>query len=131
MSIASDLAEGLLRDEWANRFVDTCVIKEETSSSRNDLTGQSEPVYTNRYSGSCLWRDEGQRGADLGEEQAQVRRGTLYVPHDTTGIKPGMLVDLASPRDDDLDGLQATVISVSADTYNTRKAIECEENQSD
>lgn len=130
MSVASATVS-LFRNLWADRFVDTCVVKEETGTSYNDTTKQDEPTYTTRYSGACLVRDVSARDVDLGEQQTEIRRYRVFVPYDTTGLAPKMLVDVTSTNDGDLNGLQLVVRSVGKDTYNTVRILECEEDQSD
>lgn len=121
----------LFRSQWATRFADEVTIKEITGTSFNDTTGQTEPTYTNRYVGAYLWRDEGGRDIDYGEQEAEIRRGTLHVPYTVDGIAPGMVADLTSATDEDLDGLQVIVRQIRKDTYNTVRKLICEENQSD
>jgi len=122
---------GFFRDQWAERFVDECVIKEATGSAFNPTTGQTTPTFTTRYDGPCLIRAGSPGDAEFGEQQTEIRGYTVFVPYDTTGLSPGFLVDLTSTHDGDLDGLQLVIRNVGKDTYRTMRPLECEENQSD
>lgn len=130
MTVAAHITS--FRDLWADRFTDassTCVIKRQTGESLNTTTGVITPTYTNQYSGVCIWRPGLRTDADAGEQQVEIRFGTLIVPYDTDGIKPDDLVDMTSTRDADLNGKQLVVRNVPADTYLTARKLFCEDNQ--
>jgi hypothetical protein len=136
MSVARDTV-GFFRTEWAKRFTaaqsagDEATIKESTGSTFNETTKRTDHTYTNRYVGPYIWRDAGGRDLEYGEQESEIRKGLLHVPYSVNGIAPGMLVDLTSSTDADLDGLQVVIRQVRKDTYNTVRVLECEENQSD
>lgn len=128
MSVASSTI-GFFRSQWAQRFVDSCVIKRQTGESFDADTGQTTSTYTNQYSGGCLWRPGIQLDDQFGEQQVELRFGTLYIPYDETDPEPDDLVDMTSTRDGVLDSKQLVVRNVSHDTYNTRRILYCEDNQ--
>ena len=131
MSIPTDTLD-FFRTQWAQRLVDTCTIKSVTGSSFNDTTGQTEPTYTSRYTGACLIRPGPPGAADYGDQLTETRRYTVFIPYDESAVSPGDLVDLTSTRDAHLNETEQLVVrNIRADTYNTVRKLECEENQSD
>lgn len=124
---------GFFRDQWASRFVDSCVIKELTDPDQgfDPETGVLAPSYTTIYSGPCLIRPEARAAAEYGEQTASRATYEVVIPHDESGPKPGHLVDLTSTRDAYLNGKTVTIRGIRADTYNTSRHLDCEENQSD
>lgn len=119
--------------KWAAEFAasgDSCIVKEQTGESFNETTGQTEPTYTNRYSGDCLVRDTSARAAEFGEALNELRRYEVHIPYDSSALEPGFLVDITSTRDADLNGITVVVKSVGKDTWNVVKTLTCEENQS-
>ncbi|MCI0678528.1 MAG: DUF6093 family protein [Actinobacteria bacterium] len=130
MSVASETLP-FFRDQWAERLVDSCVIKRADGSSFSDVTGQTTIVYETIYLGVCLVRPTGAGSAEYGEQETAVRRYRVFIPDDETGPQPGDLIDVTSTRDGHLDGNTLVITGLRADTYNTVRALDCEENQDD
>lgn len=128
MSVAADTL-ALFRAEWESRLVDSCVVKRETGASFNASTGVTTPTYTTQYNGACLIRPMGPAFADFGEREVAFRRYLLFVPYDTDDPAAGDLVDVTSTRDLNLNGKQLVIRNLRADTYNTARRYECEDDQ--
>lgn len=128
MSVASSTI-GFFRTRWASALVDSCVIKRQTGESFNSSTGVTIPTYTTQYSGACLWRPGMRTDEQFGEEQVELRFGTLFIPYDEDDPQVDDLVDMTSTRDGVLNGKQLVVRNVVTDTYNTKRALYCEDNQ--
>lgn len=128
MSVASDTL-AYFRTEWAKRFVDSCIVKRETSASFSASTGVTTPTYTNQYSGSCLVRPMSATGASFGEQRTEARRYMVFIPYDENEPQVGDLVDVTSTRDGILNGKQLVVRNVGTDSYNTRRILDCEDEQ--
>jgi hypothetical protein len=97
----------------------------------NETTGVLTPTYLSPhpYEGVCIWRPGLRVDEDAGEQQIEIRYGTLIVPYGTDDIEPDDLVDMTSTTDTDLDGKQLVVRNVTTDTYLTARKIFCEDNQ--
>lgn len=123
------------RTRWADRFADdgdTCTIRRIASQTLSG-TGTYAPTYTTVYTGVCTVRDGSgigdHRPADYGEEQMETRKFTVLIPYTETGVQPDDEIVITSTHDARLNGLSVTVRSISADTYNTRRELLCEEAQ--
>lgn len=126
MSVATDVA-AFFRNQWADRFEDTCAVKRAGSETFNSTTGVYETTYSTTYSGPCLIRPSANDDAQAGEQQAEIRFYTVFVPYTTTNVVPDDLVDVTSAHDDYLNGLQFVVRNVAGDTYNHVRKLRCEE----
>lgn len=126
MSIASDFAEGLARNEWALRFVDTCVVTRTdfASPTFNDTTGETEYPTSTPYSGECLVRPAtaGHGEADFGEDRRQEVDYDLYLPFDAADLEELDEVAVTSTLDPDIPTL--TVLKGFQDSYLTRRHYE-------
>lgn len=126
MSVASSMAS-FFRDQWSDRFVDSCVVKRETGTSFNDTTGVYSPTYTTQFDGSCLVRPKFADDEQSGERQAELRMYSVFIPYDEEDPLPDDLVDVTSTSDGFLDGKQFVVRNISGDTYMHRRELVCEE----
>jgi hypothetical protein len=126
MSVASSMGP-FFRTQWADRLVDSCVVKRQTDETFDATTGQYEFVYTTQYSGDCLVRPKAAGDEQSGEQQAEVRMYSVFVPYDETDPLPDDLVDITSTNDGFLNGKQFVVRNVAGDTYNHRRELVCEE----
>lgn len=129
MSIAESLLP-FFQDQWADRLIDSCVIKEQTGTAFDPDTGLITPTYETQYDGACLVRPGRASDAEFGEERAQLYQYIVYVPHTEIDIEPGWIVDVTSTHDLDLDGEQLMILNVGKDSYRTVRPLGCEENQS-
>jgi hypothetical protein len=120
----------LFRDQWTDRLVDTCVIKEQTGTGFDPGTGQMVPTYTTHYDGACLVRPGQASDVVAGEEQAQIYAYMVFIPYTEVDIVPGWVIDVTSTHDGDLDGEQLVIQNVEKDSYLTVRKLGCEENQS-
>ena len=128
MSVASD-SLAFFRTQWAERFVDTCVVKRQTGSSFNDTTGVRTPTFTTQYSGPCLVRPRTSHDTQYGQEQVVVFNHVLELPWDEDDPARGDLADITSTRDGKLNGKQFIVNGIPTDTYNTHRILLCQDNQ--
>lgn len=126
MTLPTDYAT-FFRNQWADRFVDSCVVKRETGTSFNDTTGEYTPTYTTQFSGNCLVRSKAASDTQSGERQAELRMYSVFVPYDETDPLPDDLVDITSTNDGFLNGKQFVVRNVAGDTYMHRRELVCEE----
>lgn len=126
MTVPTNYAS-FFRDQWASRFVDTCLVKRPTGKTLNATTGSYEVTYSTTYSGECLVRPKAATDAQSGERQAELRMYSVFVPYTTTGPLPDDLVDITSTNDSFLNGKQFVVRNIAGDTYNHRREIVCEE----
>ena len=126
MSVASD-SLAFFRTQWTGRLVDTCTVKRITSTSFNDSTGVRTPTYTTQYTGACLVRPLAPGSAEFGQELAELRGYTVFVPYDETDPLPDDLVDIVSTFDGFLNGKQFVVRNVAGDTYDTVRRLHCQE----
>lgn len=128
MSIPTSVL-GILRDQWADRFTDTCTITRVSGRTYNTASGKDTPTTATVYSGPGLYRPAGARATERGGRTVVVRTGNLYLPHTATGLKVGQEVTLTSATDPDLTGTKHRIVAVSRDTYATRRHCELEEVQ--
>lgn len=126
MSIPTSLA-AFFRAQWADRFEDNCVVKRPDSETFNTTTGAYVVTYSTTYSGPCLIRPKAGSDVQSGEQQAEIRMYSVFVPYSEDDQLPDDLVDVSSTSDSFLDGLQLVVRNVSGDSYNHRRLLECEE----
>lgn len=127
MSIATDLAP-MFRDLWADRFVDSCVVKAASGQTFNATTGSYDVTYSTTYSGPCLVRPKAATEAEAGEDQHELRTYNVFIPYTTTASGVGDLVDVTTTRDAWLNGRQLVVRNVHGDSYNHRRQLECEDD---
>jgi len=128
MSLASDTLP-FFRTQWATRFTDTCVVKEETGRTLNTTTGIYTPTYTTRYSGACLVRPASESDAAYGQQLVVVFDHVVMIPWDETAPAVNHLVDITSATDPKLTGKQMIVRGIPGDTYTTHRILLCQENQ--
>lgn len=126
MSIATDLLP-FFRTQWASRFTDTCVVKRFATNVLNQTTGVYEPTYTNNYSGPCLVRPNAPAAVQAGQELVATHDYTVFIPSTEDDQLPEDIVDVTSATDTFLTGKSFVVTNVEGDTYNTRRALTCEE----
>lgn len=128
MSVATDTL-AFFRTEWAGRFVDTCVIKEQTGESFSDVTGVTTPTYTTRYTGACLARPASNADINFGQQLIVVFDHVVSIPwnQDTVGLN--MLVDMTSTHDGKLNGKTFVIRGIPVDSYTTHRILLCAENQ--
>lgn len=115
------------RTEWATRFTDSCIVKRRTGSTLNQTTGVNEPTYTTNYDGPCLVRPLSAAAEDAGQELVATRGYQVFIPYTEDDQLPEDLVDITSATDTFLTGKTIVVTNVHGDTYNTRRALICEE----
>ena len=128
MSIASD-ALTFFRTEWADRLVDSCVVKEETGTSFNSGTGVYTPTYTTRYTGACLVRPASESDASYGQRLVVVFSHVVSIPWNQNTVTVNDLVDVTSTFDGKLNGKQFIVRGIPTDTYTTHRILLCQDNQ--
>ena len=129
MSIATETVP-LFQAHWADRFTDTCTIIRTTGQTLNTTTGAySAGTPTTVYSGACLVRPQAASSAQFGGEQVELRGYNVFVPYTVEGVLPDDVVTVTSTTDGELDGKTLIVHNVQSDTYNTRRLLECENNQ--
>lgn len=128
MSIASETL-ALFRDRWATRLVDAVVVKEETGEVFDPGTGLITPTFTEVYDGPALIRPAGAGEAEFGETTVATVDYLVFIPYSEVDVEPGMLVDVASTHDGQLDGTTLIVNSVNKDTYLTNRRLDCTEYQ--
>lgn len=128
MSTASDLV-AFFRTEWSDRFVDTCVINRKSAGALNTTTGEYTPTDTPQYSGSCLVRPKDPYTAVIGEELVELRGYLVIIPYSEEDVAVDDVVTVTSTFDGVLDGKNLIVRNVRADTYNTARKLDCEDNQ--
>lgn len=122
------------RDRWAERFADadadTCVITEPGEPTFDPGTGTYTPgAGTTIYDGACIVRPLTASDVQAGEQQVELRGYLVMVPWDTTGVGPDQLVAVTSTRDPVLNGKELVVRNVASDSYVTRRAVFCDDNQ--
>ncbi len=128
MSVATD-ALAFFRTQWATRFTDTVLVREITGSSLNPSTGVITPTYTTRYSGPGLVRPQSPASVQVGEELVEQRGYLVVIPHGEIAIGVDMEVVVTSATDAKLNGKVLIVRNVRADTYNTARKLDAEDNQ--
>lgn len=124
------------RQRWADRIAgagDSVTIRRKTGETVNPTTGVVTPVYAEPpnpiYSGKGIWRPGVQTDTQFGEQQVELAFGTLFLPYTATGIEPDDEVVISVSADGELSSKVLVVRAVSADTYVTRRALFCEDNQ--
>lgn len=128
MSVATDHLT-FFRSDWATRFVDTCTIGRVTGRTLNTSTGVYTPTVVSQYSGPCLVRPQAPASAQAGQELIEQRNYRVFLPYTVTAVKVDDVVTVTSIFDGVLNGKQLIVRNILADTYNTRRVLECEDNQ--
>lgn len=126
MSVATDHA-AFFQAEWADRLVDSCVVKREASTSFSTTTGVYTPTYTTVTSSACLVRPAAAGAVQSGEHQTELRMYQVFIPYTVTGPLPDDLVDVTSTNDAFLNGKQFVVRNIAGDTYNHVRRLDCEE----
>lgn len=127
MSFATSMAS-FFRTQWADRFTDSCVVKRETGTTFDGTTTGTYSIdYTNQFSGNCLVRPKRATDEQAGEQQAEIRMYSVFIPYDETDPEPDDLVDITSTNDSFLNGKQFVVRNVAGDTYMHRRELVCEE----
>jgi hypothetical protein len=123
MSIPS-LTVGYFRDQWADRFVDSCVVTRVTGSTFNDTTGETEETTAQVYSGECLVRpaQAGHGEVDFGEDRRQEVDYDIYLPFDAATLENGDEVSVTADLDPNIPTL--TVLKGFTDSYLTRRHYE-------
>jgi hypothetical protein len=127
VSIPSSLAP-FFRDLWAERMVDTCVIRRISGQTLNTSTGAYVTTYTTTYSGDCLARPKMASDATAGGLQHELRMYDVYVPHTVTNVEPDDEVVVTS-GDGWLSGRTLHVRNVEGDSYSHHRLLSCEDNQ--
>lgn len=100
MSVAEDHVS-YFRDEWALRFVNTCVVTRVTGTTFNDTTGETEETTTTVLNGTeCLVRPANASESDFGEDRRQEVDYDLFLPHDAADLEEGDSVVVTSTLGD-------------------------------
>lgn len=120
---------GFFRTQWADRFTDSCVVREVTGESLNTTTGVMTPTYGTHYSGPCLVRPQSGTSVEAGELLVEQRGYLVVIPYDETDVGVDMEVVVTSLTDAQLNGKTLIVRNVRTDTYNTARKLDCEDNQ--
>lgn len=128
MSIATGTL-AFFRTQWANRLVDTCTIVKRTAGALNTTTGVYAPTEATHYTGPCLVRPEGPSSIEAGEELVEMRGYLVVIPYTETAVVVDDIVKVDSTRDGVLDVKELVVRNVRADSYNTARKLDCEDNQ--
>jgi len=123
MSTASS-SVGFFRDQWASRFVDSCVVTryDFDNPSFSEATGQTTYPESTPYSGACLVRPATAREKDFGEARRQEVDYDLFLPYDAAELKESDEVVVTSALDPDIPTL--TVLRTFQDSYLTRRHYE-------
>lgn len=128
MSIASETLT-FFRDRWASRLIDAVVVKDETGEVFDPGSGLITPTFDEVYDGAALVRPAGAGEAEFGETTVATVDYLVFIPHTEITVEPGMLVDVTSTHDGQLDGIVLVVNSVNKDTYLTNRRLDCTEYQ--
>jgi hypothetical protein len=123
MSLASSTV-AYFRDQWASRFVDTCVIqrRDPDNDTFNETSGQTEEAFTQVYSGGCLARPASASESDFGEARRQEVDYDVYLPFDSAELEEGDTVTVTSTLDLVVPVL--TVLRGFSDSYLTKQHYE-------
>jgi hypothetical protein len=118
------------RQRWAERFAEsetTVHIYRAGEPTLNPSTGELTPTIAETvYNGAALVRPQTATDVVSGEIQQELRGYLVLVPYTVAGVKPDYRVAVTTTRDSHLDGRTLVVRNVAADTYNTRRALDCE-----
>lgn len=128
MSIASDTV-AYFRTEWADRLVDSCVFAPRVLGGLDTTTGVHPTSGTPTYSGPCLVRPQSAASVVAGEELIEQRGYLVVLPWDAVGVGIDDIGTVTSTFDGVLNTKQVVVRNVRADTYNTARKLDCEDNQ--
>jgi hypothetical protein len=121
MSVPSSTV-AFFRDQWATRFVDTCIVSRVTGTAFNETTGQTEPTTAQVYSGGCLARPASASESDFGETRRQEVDYDVYLPFDAAALQEGDKVTVTSTLDPVVPVL--TVLRGFSDSYLTKQHYE-------
>jgi hypothetical protein len=123
MSIAST-SVAFFRNQWASRFVDTCVVTRYDfgNPSFSEATGQTAYPTSTPYSGVCLARPAAAREIDFGEDRRQQVAYDLFLPYDAAELKESDEVVVTSTLDPNIPTL--TVLRTFGDSYLTKRHYE-------
>lgn len=135
VSIASD-AVATFRTEWADRFIDACVIVDPLNATDRGVMNPDTYQYDEQtagavYTGPCLIRpaDLSDDATVFGQQAVTFTEGELYLPHDAAAVDLDQQVTItASLTDTQLVGSVWIVRSIMRDSYNTRRKVTVEHN---
>ncbi len=129
MSIASDHV-AFFRTNWTDRLVDTATRERTTAPGAfNPVTLTYAAPTQTTVAVSCLIRygiPQNQfETFQFGQEATDRDWYTVHLEHDADVLPNDRLVITASDNEPDLIGEDLIIVSVSNDTYNTRKQALC------
>jgi hypothetical protein len=115
---------GFFRNQWATRFVDTCVVTryDFTMPTFNETTGKTEYPTSTPYTGECLVRPASASESEFGEDRRQEVDYDLHLPFDAAELKERDEVVVTSTLDPDIPTL--TVLRGFTDSYLTHRHYE-------
>ena len=121
-----------LRDQWADRFVDTVTIRRVSAVGSVDpttfvISGASNPIV---YTGAALIRPVAAAGGlinEVGLAETRLDQYMVLLPFTGVGLKADdrVTVDQSVTGGPDLVGSVLTVLSVEIESYKTRVALRC------